>query len=209
MLKLSHIVITNNYERYKNELIYELGSSNLRFFENDDFKVENAKEVIAEAYIAENSTKFIIIRAEKFGEEAQNTLLKILEEPPRNIVFIIVASSKNLLLATIRSRLLTINKFQKKEIAKIGINFKKLSLKESMEFINSKIALEKVGELDKFALKELVGEIIFECLEQGVKFSEKELEYLNKLIFLCEFNAKAHAVLTPLMLLIKEKNENF
>ena len=94
MQRISQIILTNDYESLKENLINEFGIKNLRFFENDDFKVEDAKAVISEAYIAENSTKFIVIKAEKFGDEAQNSLLKILEEPPRNMVFFIVASSK-------------------------------------------------------------------------------------------------------------------
>ena len=51
--------------------------------------MENAKEIINEAYIAEIREKIIVIIAHKFGIDPQNALLKILEEPPRNIVFVL------------------------------------------------------------------------------------------------------------------------
>ena len=205
MQRISQIILTNDYANLKENLIGEFGIKNLRFFENDDFKVEDAKAVISEAYIAENSQKFIVIKAEKFGDEAQNSLLKILEEPPRNMVFFIVANSKNLLLPTIRSRLMSTNLLAKKEVPKTGINWLKLNLKQSVEFVDSKIALERTGEFDKFRLKELICQITKECLEQGVKFSEFELSYINKLVVLCELNAKSHAVLLPLLLMISGK----
>ena len=205
MQRISQIILTNDYESLKENLISEFGVKNLRFFENDDFKVEDAKAVISEAYIAENSTKFIVIKAEKFGDEAQNSLLKILEEPPRNMVFFIVASSKNLLLPTIRSRLMSQNLLEKKEQTRTGTNWQKLDLKTLSEFVDSKIALERTGEFDKFRLKELICVITKECLAQGVKFSEFELSYINKLVVLCELNAKSHAVLLPLLLMISEK----
>lgn len=203
--QISQIILTNDYESLKENLIAEFGIKNLRFFENDDFKVEDAKAVINEAYIAENSEKFIVIKAEKFGDEAQNSLLKILEEPPRNMIFFIVASSKNLLLPTIRSRLMTQNFLKAKKRENLGIEWGKLDLKTLSQFLDSKIALERTGEFDKFRLKELICEITKECLEQGIKFSQDELGYINKLVVLCELNAKSHAVLLPLLLMITEK----
>jgi len=46
----------------------------------------------------------IISRAEEMGEEASNTLLKTLEEPSRNTMFILTSSQPDALLPTIRSR---------------------------------------------------------------------------------------------------------
>jgi len=109
---LNKIVITSDFENLKAKLEAEFGVNNLRFFISDDFLLENAKEVIAEAYIAEKDEKILVIEAKSFRTEAQNALLKIIEEPPRNIKFIIVTQSKNLLLPTIRSRMLIENKLQ-------------------------------------------------------------------------------------------------
>jgi len=52
--------------------------------------------------------RFILIcDADTMTEEAQNSLLKILEEPPDNTFFILTSSRPNILLPTIRSRLET------------------------------------------------------------------------------------------------------
>lgn len=47
---------------------------------------------------------FIIDEAEKMTTQAQNSLLKILEEPPLQVMFILIASSRQNLLETIFSR---------------------------------------------------------------------------------------------------------
>lgn len=47
----------------------------------------------------------IISHADMFGREAQNALLKILEEPPKDTVIILTASGKSSVLSTISSRL--------------------------------------------------------------------------------------------------------
>ena len=54
-----------------------------------------------------NSTVYLIFEAEKMcypRQEAGNALLKILEEPPPNTIFILVTSKKELMLDTILSR---------------------------------------------------------------------------------------------------------
>jgi len=51
----------------------------------------------------------IIYSAEKMTEEAQNSLLKIVEEPPENVLIILLTNNKDSLLPTILSRCLLIN----------------------------------------------------------------------------------------------------
>ena len=75
---LNKIVITSDFENLKAKLEAEFGVNNLRFFISDDFLLENAKEVIAEAYIAEKDEKILVIEAKSFRTEAQNALLKII-----------------------------------------------------------------------------------------------------------------------------------
>ena len=64
------------------------------FKEKDDFLLEDAKAVIKEAYIAESNPKILVLGAKGYKVETQNALLKILEEPPKNIIFILIAQSK-------------------------------------------------------------------------------------------------------------------
>lgn len=70
-------------------------------------KVEAVRKIREDAQIAscEGKCKFYIISdADNMTVQAQNALIKILEEPPDNVVFIIVCKSEMALLGTIRSR---------------------------------------------------------------------------------------------------------
>lgn len=73
--------------------------------EAKEFLVEHAQEAISKAYIASEELNYIILIAPRFSVIAQNRLLKILEEPPRNKAFILITESKSSLLDTIQSRL--------------------------------------------------------------------------------------------------------
>ncbi len=202
---LNKIVVTSDFESLKAKLESEFGINNLRFFISDDFLLENAKEAIAEAYIAEKDEKILVIHANSFRTEAQNALLKIIEEPPRNIKFIIATQSKNLLLPTIRSRMLIENNLTKKPKITLDLNLKTLSLKEITSFIDQKIADEQAQKFGKNELKELVGVIVTKAVDSGYKFSGDEMDYFFSLIKLADLNAKSHAVLTPLLLTIFQK----
>lgn len=73
--------------------------------------IEQMRSVISDAYIkpAECDKKiFIIDGAHKTKSEAQNALLQILEEPPKNVIIFLLVPSRNLLLPTIKSRALTL-----------------------------------------------------------------------------------------------------
>lgn len=68
----------------------------------------------------EGDFKFYIIRdADKMTVQAQNALLKILEEPPSFVVFILISENANLLLSTIRSRasIFRMQRFEDTELA--------------------------------------------------------------------------------------------
>lgn len=69
--------------------------------------VDQIREVVTGAYTKpyESAKKVYIIKyGDDMNEQAQNALLKVLEEPPEYAVFIILAENQESLLATIRSR---------------------------------------------------------------------------------------------------------
>ena len=110
-----------------------------------------------------------------------------------------------MLLPTVRSRLVTENRLEKKQREKTGLNYKRLELKEICAFIDEKSAFERSEKLGKNDLKELIAAIALEATAQGVKFSAEELEYFFKAVRLAELNTKTHALLTPILLMIYEK----
>ena len=75
------------------------------------FSVDEVRRIRREAYISPNESEkriFILANAESMGVEAQNALLKIIEEPPQHAVFILTVCDTTALLSTVLSRVVTI-----------------------------------------------------------------------------------------------------
>lgn len=68
---------------------------------------------------AKAKVKFVVVKdADMLTQEAQNALLKLLEEPPSHAVIVLSTQRKQQLLPTIRSRTVEINaSFQKKRLS--------------------------------------------------------------------------------------------
>ena len=81
---------------------------------------------------------FIIWHAEKMNTEASNKLLKNIEEPNSNTIFILMTKSANLLLPTIKSRLQT-KVFKKLTIDTLKERINQLYPELHDEYINAKI----------------------------------------------------------------------
>ncbi len=206
---MSKIIITNDFISVFEELTSELGAANVRLFGAERFGLDEAKAAVNEAYIAENSLKTIVLHGEFYGIEAQNALLKILEEPPRNIDFVVVANSKSALLATIHSRLsCEIRRFKKERSELWTLEFATLDLKGVVEFVRK---FEKKEEITKGQLLNLLKTIVEEALASGIfSFCESDYFYFAKLNKLCANNVRPTAILTPLLLLLlRRKNELF
>lgn len=73
----------------------------------DLMKVEDARRIKESAARTpvEREERIVVIFAARIGTEAQNALLKLLEDPPGHTRFILVVPSVTMLLATVRSRL--------------------------------------------------------------------------------------------------------
>lgn len=72
-----------------------------------EIKVDTARAIRDEAYIRPNEggrKVFLIRHADHMNPAAQNALLKVLEEPPRDVFFILTAMQPGVILQTIRSR---------------------------------------------------------------------------------------------------------
>lgn len=74
------------------------------------FPVSAIREIRSDAYIRPNEAKrkvYILLGVQNMSEVSQNALLKILEEPPENVLFLMTAASAAALLPTVRSRVQT------------------------------------------------------------------------------------------------------
>ena len=197
------IIISSDFESIKDEF----DGKNVRIFEYENMLLEDAKGVIAEAYIAEYEQKNIVIMAKKLGAEVQNSLLKILEEPPKNIVFTLIVPSKNTLLPTVRSRLMLEVRSRAKGRCEHGLDLWRIDLKSLGEFVKTQKELKENGKLSALELSKLVSDIICDALDSGFVFSADELEYFKKLSYISALNTAPEYVLTPLLLLLMKKSK--
>ena len=69
------------------------------------------RQMVADAYILPNEGKrkiYVIPRGQDLREDSQNTLLKLIEEPPEYCAFLILTDNVKKLLPTVRSRAVTL-----------------------------------------------------------------------------------------------------
>ena len=79
---------------------------------NSSIKNEQIKEIVNDVFekpIQGTKKVYVINNSENMTREAQNSLLKTLEEPPEHAVIILISNNENLLLNTIKSRCFKIN----------------------------------------------------------------------------------------------------
>ncbi len=81
------------------------------FTRPNSFPIDKVREIKKTAYVSPNEAKlrvFILANADCMKAEAQNALLKIIEEPPSTSVFILTAQNREKMLETVLSRCVSI-----------------------------------------------------------------------------------------------------
>jgi len=188
--------------------------------------IDQIREVERKAYqspIKGHFKIYIIDGAESLKTEAQNSLLKILEEPPKNALFILVAKTETQLLPTILSRctklhFLHLKPFDVKSILlKHGIGEKDCIMLSELNLGSPGYALKlykdnftsnydeykkfishlQEGKLDKIIEK-------FDSIEGDVKDALKKFLLSLALVYYKEYNFKAR--LEPIRLLLTAVN---
>ena len=200
-LDSSHILITQHIEEEINAIKQRLYPSRIVvFFKEDEFKVDDAREVIREAYIAEAQTKYILLASKFFNETAQNALLKLLEEPPRNIEFVIITESKSALLPTVRSRMPLITHKSEKERVDLELSLKKLELSTMFAFI------KEHERTPKHEAKELIQALYNRAIEEELVLNTHQLESFEMAYKLIGLNARMNSVLSMLLMKFIKRN---
>jgi len=198
----SHILISTEIEEEFERLSRELKPNRVVGFIEDDFKIEHAKAVVAESYISESQTKYIIIGSNSFTNVAQNSLLKVLEEPPKNIEFIIISPTKSNLLPTVRSRL-PIHKGKKSHsVHDIELNLARIDYAEVFAFLKAN------ARIKKSEAKELLEALYHRAtVVDMLILSSTQLENFDKAYRLLELNSRPQSVLAMiLMSFVGDKN---
>ena len=112
-LEFSKMVMTKDIEDEEEKKSIEKRIENLQHSDievinrkNENIKIDEIRELIYEAIESAYSSPkkiFILCGIENLRKESSNALLKILEEPPKDVYFILLARSLNI-ISTIKSR---------------------------------------------------------------------------------------------------------
>ncbi len=199
-----YILIASDIHAQFERLKEELKPNRVVGFIEDEFKVEHSKAVIEESYISESQIKYIILGANNFNAISQNALLKLLEEPLRNIEYIIISPTKSNLLPTVRSRMPIIKGEVVKEVQKVALNLSKVDYAEVFAFLK---ANERAKKSEAKAIVE--GLFYRATVEEKLILKESQLQNFQSAYKLLELNARPLSVLSMLIMSFAgEKNAN-
>lgn len=191
----SHIIICDNVEERSALLQQSLAPHRVVTFVRDEFKIDDAKAVTAEAYIAEEEVKYLLLAAKTFNTISQNALLKLLEEPPRNIELIVITESKSTLLPTVRSRLGIVKEKRATMHEDIDIRLSNLNLTTLFEFVKAH------DRLAKHEAKQLIEALYRRAtLVDGIALSTQQIELFERSFRLVELNGRLQTILVTLLM---------
>lgn len=140
----------------------------------DSFGIDDARDLLNKSgqKAVSGTKRAFVVCAKKITLEAQNALLKLLEEPPVGAKFYILMSDYEFLIPTLQSRLLVLKGEDVTEESEVFTNFIQLSCKDRLASI-----AEKMKEKDlEWTNKIVTGAV------NHVKGS-KDLKKMNSVVF--------------------------
>ena len=171
--------------------------------ESETIKINTVREMIQTVYekpILSDKKIYIINDCDKMTKEAQNSLLKTLEEPPEYVTIILIGANESLFLNTIRSRCMKVlfQKIEDKELQKYlqennitqeitkerlmafnGSIEKAIKIEEKKEIYDE---IQKIfGNIDQYTLLDVLGKL--EPLYKNKEIINDLLDYIT-IIFL-------------------------
>lgn len=108
---------------------------NAILFEIENFGIDNSRMISEIGSLKNNEETFIAISAGNIRVEAQQALLKTLEEPSSNVHFLLFVENPDLLLPTLLSRAIVVRKGESVAGKNSHPDFLKISLVERFEYI--------------------------------------------------------------------------
>lgn len=192
-----HIIISDDIESEVIKLEEQLKPFRIVKFVviGEVFKLEHAKAVLHESYISESNTKYIILGSSDLSDVAQNSLLKLLEEPPKNIEFIIISPTKSNLLRTVRSRLPILKINNHHIVHELELNLARLDYKDVFSF------LKENARVKKEEAKELVQALFHRAtVVDMLILSPLQLDNFDKAYRLLSLNSRPQSVLAMLLM---------
>jgi len=159
------------------------------------FSVSDAKLAIEKAYMASDEQTIIILADKTFSPLVQNKLLKVIEEPPKNKIFILITESKSTVLDTIKSRLPIIVLSEKNDEEDLALDIGQLSLALVYDFV------QEHKRTDAKAMTILVERIVKEVVaSQKYNLDDKTLNLFSNSYTALDMGSPPQFVLNALLL---------
>ena len=138
------------------------------------------KELHLSKSFVEGNKKIFIIEASGMTHEAQNSLLKIFEEPHEHSHFFLIMPSLDVLLPTLRSRLLVLEKQESDESSSEAVKFLKLSKKDKIAFVDELAKSISDEETTKSDALEFLAQLESVLHKNGVEKNSNALRAILK-----------------------------
>ncbi len=198
------LIVCTDLSHARDRLLERLGTAPRTVMEQEEFQIDDAQALIAQAHVASDVSRYFVAVAGGYNHYAQNALLKLLEEPPRNIHIVLIAPRKSIFLPTIRSRLpIEVIAFDR-PLPESPIDFERLDLATIYHF------LRQNPWLDRAKARDLL-ECAFEYYRhlQGVPepLNGRVLHAFERSFRLLSLSSLSATVLPPLLLRLLEAKE--
>lgn len=148
--------------------------------------VEDINEIVSDAYVRPIDSAYkvyLLMNFDKATTQSQNKLLKTLEEPPKNVIFILTCSSSGAILPTISSRVKSISE-SLLDIDTATKYLDSINLKDSGDVArvssgNLSLAMKLGGKGEAGRIVELALDVL-----SGLRTSSDVLKYSSKILAL-------------------------
>jgi len=199
--KNSQILVTKLTPELKEQIQHELSEFEIFWFQKEKILLDDVKIISDEVFISTGSEKYIIIETNEIATITQNALLKMFEEPPSNVYFLIIVPSKSILLSTIRSRF-PIFELKNREEFNSPVPIPKL---ENFRLQDLKACLKDVSKINHDVAIKIIEEIFIQN-KQNFHFQSDDFKRLQKAIQLLNLNSNLEQIFTMFLLPIILRN---
>lgn len=198
-----YIAIASNIEEEFERIKQTLSGHRVVSFIREKFLIEDAKAVIAEAYISEEKTKYILLGGYEFNNVSQNALLKILEEPPHNIEFILIVASKSVLLPTILSRLPIKKGIMTHRSYSLELQLARLDYAEIFSFLKAQARISRTEALEILQALQYRATVVDKLILSATQLKNFDMAYR-----LLDLNARPQSVLAMILMSFVSENNH-
>ena len=150
------------------------GNPDVHYGEHESFGIDEGRDLQSMQSLRPvlGDRKFFILFVESITSEAQNSLLKVFEEPTPGTHFFVISSSDRILLPTLRSRMIVVTHPSASKIDMRGEarKFIPMSPKARLDFV-----APMIEEKDKAKVEEFLQAVVAELHAKGAWKSIKEI----------------------------------